>query len=139
MARRKQYGDFGDAFGLDEPEAHKYPPLAKSNDELTVADLEKMATAIEILESWSPERLSRQQLFRIQTRAGLAHTKLQKAIDSYINPPKEVKMNKIALGNAMDDAGLDDDTQPVIPTVGTKEKFTKVKKELDAFGDEIKK
>jgi hypothetical protein len=131
---KKQYGDFGDA-GLDDPVTSE--PLAKSKDDSI--DWKRLIRAIEILENWSPERLSKAQLYRIQQKAGLAHAHLQKAIFNYVSRPRKEAMNKAERGNAMEDAGLGEDKKPVIPEVGTKEKFVKAKKELDAFGDELKK
>jgi hypothetical protein len=138
---RKQHGDFGDT-GLEDAPPHKYPPLAKSGDDLTAEDLERMCDAIEILERRAPT-LSKTQLFKIQYQVGLAHHRLQKAIFAHITRPRgggnvnSGTLEKVHRGNgSMDDSGLDSSETLIIPNVGTADKFSKVKK-MDAFGEEI--
>ena len=131
---KKQYGSMEDA-GLNDPVTAGR--LTKSKDDSI--DLDRLRKALEVLENWSPERASKAQLYRIQQKAGLVHSQLQKAIFNYVSLPQKEAMNKATHGDSMKDAGLDDDRKPVIPDVGTKDKFVKTKKEVDAFGEELKK
>ena len=124
--------------GLDE-KVHGHEPLAKSGDHI---DWDRLKKALEILENWSPERLSKAQAYKIQYKAGLVHHQLQRAIHAYVTRPRGGKVNqgdfeKVHHGNgSMDDAGLDADKKLLIPEVGTKDKFVKKTKTVDAFGGE---
>ena len=139
MAPRKQHGSFGDT-GLEDDPPKTSARLAKSDDDLTVQDLERMCDAIEILERRAP-KLSKAQLFKIQYEAGLMHHRLQKSIFEYITRPRGKQVFEKVSDNSgsMQDAGLDDDRKVEVPTIGTAEKFVKTKKEIDAFGDEIER
>jgi hypothetical protein len=99
--------------------------------------LERMCKAIETLEQRAPT-LSKAQLFQVQYEAGRVHKRLQMAIFNYITRLRGGKVNRLEKVNddSMKDCGLDDDQKPVIPNVGTPEKFVKSKK-VDAFGETV--
>jgi hypothetical protein len=139
MAPRKLRGDNMADDGLDE-KVQGHEPLAKSGDHI---DWDRLKKALEILENWSPERLSKAQAYKIQYKAGLVHHQLQRAIHAYVTRPRgggnvnSGNLEKVHHNNGtMDDAGLDADKKLVIPEVGTKDKFVKTTT-VDAFGEEI--
>ena len=137
---KRQHGDFPET-GLEEAAPHKSEPLAKSEDELTSEDIERMADALEILERRAP-KLSKARLFQIQYKAGLLHRQFQKAVFDYITRPRggNVKSDSLSKvqrdSGSMSDVGLDSSDKLIIPSAGTAEKFVKTKA-VDAFGEEI--
>ena len=134
---KKVWGAFDDAFGSDE-KVFTGGQLGKAVDKDDI-DLEGMLKAMEILNKRA-RTMNKAQLYRLNYKLGLAVGKFREEVQKYITRPREsVKQGTLekvhrANGN-MDDAGLDERRETVIPRSGDGRRFMKVDNPGGKFGD----